>query len=103
MFGTLEKHSNKKLKCFVFLSANQIQVIQRQPFFQPLPSIITFYRLKKIPKKIFFESNKNSANRPSRKGKNHFQVRQKKGIHNNEKTILDRNNFFYPRENILNY
>ena len=73
---------------FCISLANQIHVIQRQPFFQPLPSIITFYRLtfcQKNPEKFFFESNKNSANRPSRKGKKSFSGSPKKGIHNNEK------------------
>ena len=88
---------------FCISLANQIHVIQRQPFFQPLPSIITFYRLtfcQKNPENFFFESNKNSANRPSRKGKNHFQVRQKKESIIMKKTILDRNIFFI-REKIF--
>jgi len=101
MFGTLEKHSNKKLKCFVFLSANQIQVIQRQPFFQPLPSIITFYRLKKILKKFFSSKIKIRLIVRHEKEKIIFRFAKKKGIHNNEKkNILDRNNFFI-REKIF--
>ena len=82
---------------FCISLANQIHVIQRQPFFSirppHLPSIITFNRLTFCQKKKIFESNKNSANRPSRKGKKIIFRFAKKGIHNNE-TILDRNIFF---------
>ena len=86
---------------FCISLANQIHVIQRQPFFQVNLFTVNyrqpFYRLgANICKKIF-EPNKNSANRQSRKGKNHFQVRQKIGIHNNE-IILDRNIFLSERK-----
>ena len=85
---------------FCIFLANQIQVIQRQPFFNRQPSIITFYRLKKIPKNFFSSKIKIRLIVRHEKEKNHFQVRQKKESIIMKKTILDRNNFFI-REKIF--
>ena len=67
---------------FCISLANQIHVIQRQPFFSirppHLPSIITFNRLTFCQKKNFSNQIKIRLIVRHEKEKNHFQVRQKR-------------------------